>query len=52
MENLSYEEFVRALEADPAHRYQSMAQFEYDLVKSLFGRSRAVTNRHVSLTRP
>ena len=34
---------VRALEADPAHRYQSMAQFEYDLVKSLFGRSRAVS---------
>ncbi|HTB56780.1 MAG TPA: hypothetical protein VLC06_02855, partial [Polyangia bacterium] len=29
--------------ADPAHRYQSMAQFEYDLVKSLFGRSRAVS---------
>ena len=34
---------VRALEADPARRYQSMAQFEYDLVKSLFGRSRAVS---------
>ena len=34
---------VRALEADPAMRYQSMAQFEYDLVKSLFGRSRAVS---------
>jgi tetratricopeptide (TPR) repeat protein len=34
---------VRALEADPALRYQSMAQFEYDLVKSLFGRSRAVS---------
>jgi serine/threonine protein kinase/tetratricopeptide (TPR) repeat protein len=34
---------VRALEQDPALRYQSMAQFEYDLVKSLFGRSRAVS---------
>jgi serine/threonine protein kinase len=34
---------VRALEADPAMRYQTMAQFEYDLVKSLFGRSRAVS---------
>ena len=34
---------VRALEKDPALRYQSMAQFEYDLVKSLFGRSRAVS---------
>ncbi len=34
---------VRALEKNPALRYQSMAQFEYDLVKSLFGRSRAVS---------
>jgi eukaryotic-like serine/threonine-protein kinase len=34
---------VRALEPNPARRYQSMAQFEYDLVKSLFGRSRAVS---------
>ncbi len=34
---------VRALDPDPALRYQSMAQFEYDLVKSLFGRSRAVS---------
>ena len=33
---------VRALEPNPERRYQSMAQFEYDLVKSLFGRSRAV----------
>jgi serine/threonine protein kinase/tetratricopeptide (TPR) repeat protein len=33
---------VRALAPDPAQRYQSMAQFEYDLVKSLFGRPRAV----------
>jgi serine/threonine protein kinase len=33
---------VRALEANPADRYQSMAQLEYDLVKSLYGRPRAV----------
>ncbi len=33
---------VRALEPSPAERYQSMAQFEYDLVKSLYGRPRAV----------
>jgi serine/threonine protein kinase len=33
---------VRALDPDPARRYQSMAQLEYDLVKSLFGRPRAV----------
>jgi serine/threonine protein kinase/tetratricopeptide (TPR) repeat protein len=35
---------VRALERDPARRYQSMAQLEYDLVKSLFGRPRAVAD--------
>ncbi|HVZ88498.1 MAG TPA: protein kinase, partial [Polyangia bacterium] len=33
---------VRALEATPARRYQSMAQLEYDLVKSIYGRPRAV----------
>jgi serine/threonine protein kinase len=33
---------VRALAPRPADRYQSMAQFEYDLVKSLYGRPRAV----------
>jgi serine/threonine protein kinase len=33
---------VLALAADPARRYQSMAQLEYDLVKSMFGRPRAV----------
>jgi serine/threonine protein kinase/tetratricopeptide (TPR) repeat protein len=33
---------MRALERDPARRYQSMAQLEYDLVKSLYGRPRAV----------
>jgi serine/threonine protein kinase/tetratricopeptide (TPR) repeat protein len=33
---------VRALAANPADRYQSMAQLEYDLVKSLYGRPRAV----------
>jgi len=35
---------VRALAQDPAQRYQSMAQMEYDLVKSLFGRTRAVAD--------
>src|SRR6185369_17481919 len=35
---------VRALAQDPAQRYQSMAQLEYDLVKSLFGRTRAVAD--------
>src|SRR6185503_17213144 len=34
---------MRALERDPARRYQSMAQLEYDLVKSIYGRSRAVS---------
>jgi eukaryotic-like serine/threonine-protein kinase len=34
---------VRALAPDPARRYQSMAQLEYDLVKSMFGRPRAVS---------
>jgi serine/threonine protein kinase/tetratricopeptide (TPR) repeat protein len=33
---------MRALERDPARRYQSMAQLEYDLVKSIYGRPRAV----------
>ncbi len=33
---------VRALDPVPARRYQSMAQFEYDLAKSLYGRPRAV----------
>ncbi len=33
---------MRALEPDPERRYQSMGQLEYDLVKSLFGRPRAV----------
>jgi serine/threonine protein kinase len=33
---------VRALAPEPALRYQSMAQLEYDLVKSIFGRPRAV----------
>ncbi|HEY4394680.1 MAG TPA: protein kinase, partial [Polyangia bacterium] len=33
---------VRALAANPAERYQSMAQLEYDMVKSLYGRPRAV----------
>jgi eukaryotic-like serine/threonine-protein kinase len=33
---------VRALAPVPADRYQSMAQLEYDLVKSLYGRPRAV----------
>jgi serine/threonine protein kinase/tetratricopeptide (TPR) repeat protein len=33
---------MRALERDPERRYQSMGQLEYDLVKSLFGRPRAV----------
>ncbi len=33
---------VRALAPNPALRYQSMAQLEYDLVKSIFGRPRAV----------
>jgi serine/threonine protein kinase/tetratricopeptide (TPR) repeat protein len=35
---------VRALAQDPAQRYQSMAQLEYDLVKSIFGRTRAVAD--------
>ena len=35
---------MRALAQDPAQRYQSMAQMEYDLVKSLFGRTRAVAD--------
>jgi serine/threonine protein kinase len=35
---------TRALAQDPAQRYQSMAQLEYDLVKSLFGRTRAVAD--------
>ena len=35
---------VRALAQDPAQRYQSMAQMEYDLVKTLFGRTRAVAD--------
>ncbi len=34
---------VRALDPIPARRYQSMAQFEYDLAKSLYGRPRAVS---------
>jgi serine/threonine protein kinase/tetratricopeptide (TPR) repeat protein len=33
---------VRALAPDPTLRYQSMAQLDYDLVKSMFGRPRAV----------
>jgi serine/threonine protein kinase len=35
---------VRALEAEPDKRYQSMAQLEYDLAKTLFGRTRAVSD--------
>src|SRR5262245_39972039 len=35
---------VRALAQDPANRYQSMAQLEYDLVKTLWGRTRAVAD--------
>ena len=35
---------VRALAHDPAQRYQSMAQLEYDLVKTLWGRTRAVAD--------
>ena len=35
---------VRALARDPAARYQSMAQLEYDLVKTLWGRTRAVAD--------
>src|SRR5262245_26961286 len=35
---------VRALAQDPANRYQSMAQMEYDLVKTLWGRTRAVAD--------
>jgi serine/threonine protein kinase len=35
---------VRALAQDPAQRYQSMAQLEYDLVKTLWGRTRAVAD--------
>ena len=34
---------MRALERDPDRRYQTMGQLEYDLVKSLFGRVRAVS---------
>ena len=34
---------VRTLERDPNRRYQTMNQLEYDLVKSLFGRPRAVS---------
>ena len=34
---------MRALERDPDRRYQTMGQLEYDLVKSLFGRARAVS---------
>ena len=33
---------VRALEPDPDRRYQSMTQLEYDIVKGLWGRARAV----------
>jgi serine/threonine-protein kinase len=35
---------VRALEPDPAQRYQSMAQLEYDLAKTVWGRTRAVSD--------
>ena len=35
---------VRALAQDPAHRYQSMSQLEYDLMKSMWGRPRAVAD--------
>jgi tetratricopeptide (TPR) repeat protein len=35
---------VRTLERDPNRRYQTMNQLEYDLVKSLFGRPRAVSD--------
>jgi serine/threonine protein kinase len=35
---------VRALAQDPAQRYQSMSQLEYDLVKTLWGRTRAVAD--------
>jgi serine/threonine-protein kinase len=35
---------VRALEPDPASRYQSMAQLEYDLAKTVWGRTRAVSD--------
>jgi serine/threonine protein kinase len=35
---------LRALAQDPAQRYQSMSQLEYDLVKSLWGRTRAVAD--------
>ncbi|HMF39908.1 MAG TPA: protein kinase [Polyangia bacterium] len=35
---------VRALALDPAQRYQTMSQLEYDLVKSLWGRTRAVAD--------
>jgi hypothetical protein len=33
---------VRALEPDPEQRYQTMTQLEYDIVKGLWGRPRAV----------
>jgi serine/threonine protein kinase/tetratricopeptide (TPR) repeat protein len=35
---------MRALERDPARRYQTMGQLEYDLVKSMYGRPRAVSD--------
>jgi serine/threonine protein kinase len=33
---------LHALEADPEKRYQTMAQLEYDIIKALWGRARAV----------
>ncbi len=33
---------LRALEPDPERRYQTMAQLEYDIIKALWGRARAV----------
>jgi len=35
---------VRALAQNPDQRYQTMSQLEYDLVKSLWGRTRAVAD--------
>ena len=35
---------VRALDRDPARRYQTMGQLEYDLAKSMYGRPRAVSD--------
>ncbi|HVR60607.1 MAG TPA: serine/threonine-protein kinase, partial [Polyangia bacterium] len=35
---------MRALHRDPTQRYQTMAQLEYDLTKSLWGRPRAVAD--------